>query len=83
MEVLFNETVTNIDAADLRVNSVPATNLVALSPAQFRFEFPQPSTGAVSVCSRQGTVFAISRRRRTISPARHGITPSIPTRPCR
>ena len=49
VEVTFSEPVTNIDATDLRVNGQPATNLIVFSPSQFRFEFPQPPTGTVSM----------------------------------
>jgi hypothetical protein len=49
VEVTFSEAVANVDAADLRVNGVPATNLVAISPARFRFEFAEPPTGAVNL----------------------------------
>lgn len=49
VEVEFSETVTGVDAADLRINGQPATNLVPVSPTQFVFEFPQPPTGRVDV----------------------------------
>jgi hypothetical protein len=54
IEVAFNESVTNIDAADLRLNGAPATNVVELSPSQYRFEFSQPPTGAVMVAFAGG-----------------------------
>jgi hypothetical protein len=54
VEVAFSEAVTNVDAGDLRVNGVAATNLIALSAFRFRFEFPPPSPGAVSVAFAAG-----------------------------
>ncbi|MGA4579421.1 lamin tail domain-containing protein [Limisphaera sp. VF-2] len=49
IEVGFSEPVTGVDAADLRVNGVPATNLVLVGPDQYVFEFPPPPPGPVAV----------------------------------
>ncbi len=49
IEVAFSEPVTGVDAADLRVNSVPATNVFAAAPGQYVFEFAQPAAGTVTV----------------------------------
>jgi hypothetical protein len=49
IEVTFSEAVSGVDAADLLINGVAAANVTMLSPSQYRFEFPQPPTGAVSV----------------------------------
>jgi hypothetical protein len=68
IQVAFSEPVTNVDAADLRVNGAAATNVAALSPLQFRFEFPQPPTGAVSVA------FAAGHGIRDLSPAANSFT---------
>jgi hypothetical protein len=65
VEVTFSEAVANVDAADLRVNGVAATNLVTLSPARFRFEFPEPPVGAVSVS------FATGHGIRDLAPAQN------------
>ena len=62
IEVSFNEVVTNVDAGDLRVSDAPATNVVALTASQYRFEFPQPLTGAASV------VFATGHGIRDLAP---------------
>ena len=47
--VLFSEDVMNVDAGDLLVNGVPATNVVAASPRQYTFQFPQPAPGNVDI----------------------------------
>ena len=47
LEVLFSEAVSGVDASDLLVNGVPATNLTFGVPNQFIFRFQQPPTGAV------------------------------------
>ncbi len=49
VEVLFDEDVQGVDAADLLINGVPATGLSAGSPGQYRFTFPQPPVGPVQV----------------------------------
>ncbi len=49
IEVDFNEPVIGVDAADLRINSVPATGLLFGAPGQFVFEFAPAPTGLVSV----------------------------------
>lgn len=48
VEITFNQSVGGVDAADLRVNGAVVASLTALSPARYRFEFPQPPTGTVS-----------------------------------
>ena len=47
--VLFTEPVIGVDAADLLVNGVAATNLLAITPGQYLFRFEQPSVGPVTV----------------------------------
>jgi hypothetical protein len=54
VDVTFNEAVLNIDAGDLLINGAAATNVLALGPAQFLFEFMQPPTGNVSVAFASG-----------------------------
>jgi hypothetical protein len=54
IQVNFSETVLNVDASDLLINDVPATNLIAVSPSIFTFEFAQPTTGLVSVAFAPG-----------------------------
>jgi hypothetical protein len=49
IEVLFDEDVTGVDASDLLINGVPATDLEFGIPGQFTFKFPQPPTGTVQV----------------------------------
>jgi hypothetical protein len=49
VEVAFSEPVAGVDAADLRINSFPATNVFAAAPEQYVFEFPQPPAVAVTV----------------------------------
>jgi hypothetical protein len=47
--VLFSESVSGVDAADLLINNTPATGLTPASASQFIFTFPQPPTGTVQV----------------------------------
>ena len=49
IEIVFSEPVTGINATDLRINGVAATNLVEMTKSQWVFQFPQPATGAVSI----------------------------------
>lgn len=49
IEVQFNKSVTGVDAGDLLINGIAATNLSAIAPWQYVFEFPQPATGVVQV----------------------------------
>jgi len=49
IEVVFSEDVQGVDAADLLINSQPATNLVVVAPNQYVFEFEQPADGLVQV----------------------------------
>ncbi|MFM1769208.1 MAG: hypothetical protein RJA22_1737 [Verrucomicrobiota bacterium] len=54
IEVNFNEPVEGVDAADLRINSVPASSLFIDSPSRYRFAFTQPATGLVQVAFAPG-----------------------------
>ena len=49
IEVVFSESVANVDAADLLINGQPATSLTISAPWQYVFEFAQPATGRVDV----------------------------------
>ena len=49
IEVIFSENVTGVDAADVLVNGIPATNVKSTSPRNYTFSFPQPSAGEVKV----------------------------------
>ncbi|TMQ01901.1 MAG: hypothetical protein E6L09_01335 [Verrucomicrobia bacterium] len=49
IEVDFSEPVVGVDAADLLINGLPATNVTAFGPLQYVFSFPQPPTGTVQV----------------------------------
>jgi hypothetical protein len=49
IEVIFNEPVTGVGAADLLVNNSPATNLLVQNSAHYIFEFTPPATGMVAV----------------------------------
>ncbi len=49
LEVWFNEWVKGVDAGDLLVNGVPATEVTELAPDHYRFQFPQPDAGTVTV----------------------------------
>lgn len=48
LEVIFSEEVEGVDAADLLINSTPATNVILLAPGQFVFEFSEPAAGSVA-----------------------------------
>ncbi|MDO8944936.1 MAG: lamin tail domain-containing protein, partial [Desulfobacterales bacterium] len=49
IELFFSEQVTNVDAGDLLINGVPATNVTPVTWSQYVFRFPQPPTGQVQV----------------------------------
>ena len=49
IEVIFSENVANVQAAALLVNGQAATNVAAMSGADYIFLFPQPATGTVQV----------------------------------
>jgi hypothetical protein len=68
LDITFSEAVTGVDAADLEVNGTAAANVVVLSPSQYRFEFPQPSAGAVSVA------FATGHDIHDLAPAQNAFT---------
>src|SRR5438094_782737 len=54
IEVFFSEDVQGVDASDLLINGVAATNLNAVTSSQFRFAFSQPSTGTVQIAWAPG-----------------------------
>jgi hypothetical protein len=49
VEILFSEGVIGVDASDLTINGVPATNVVEISPEQYVFTFPAAPTGNVTL----------------------------------
>ena len=49
VEIHFNEPVAGVEAADLLINGQPATNVTVFDPQVYVFEFPQPTTGRVTV----------------------------------
>ena len=49
IELFFDELVTNVDAGDLLINGVTATNVLDINGSQFLFQFPSPPTGTVHV----------------------------------
>lgn len=50
INVLFSERVLNVDAADLLINGVPATNMTSNgSLTNYTFTFPQPAYGTVNI----------------------------------
>lgn len=55
INVLFSERVLNVDAADLLINGVPATNLTSNgSLTNYTFTFPQPAYGTVTITWAEG-----------------------------
>ena len=51
-EILTSEAVKGVDAADLLVNGVAATNVVVVAPDDYVFEFPNPADGPVTLALR-------------------------------
>lgn len=49
VEVLFNRPVTGLDARDLRINGIPATNVTGIGAGPYRFEFPPMAPGNANV----------------------------------
>lgn len=49
VEVQFSVPVTGVEAEDLSINQVPATNVVEVAEAVFLFSFPLPAEGDVRV----------------------------------
>ncbi|HEX7861611.1 MAG TPA: lamin tail domain-containing protein [Verrucomicrobiae bacterium] len=49
LEIKFSETVLGVDAADLLVDGVPATNVQARPGNTFVFQFPQQPAGAADI----------------------------------
>jgi len=50
VNVIFSENVSGVDASDLLVESVAATNVIQLTPREYTFYFPAPAnTGLVTV----------------------------------
>jgi len=47
--VQFSENVQGVNASDLLVNSEPCTNISVISPKEYTFYFPAPTTGTVQV----------------------------------
>lgn len=54
IEVNFSEAVTGVDAADLLVNSTPASSVTPMSSSRFVFQFTQPAVGSVQVAFAGG-----------------------------
>lgn len=52
VEILFSEPVNGVEAADLRINGVGATNVSEITPGQFVFSFPSVPAGPVTVAFR-------------------------------
>ena len=49
VEVFFSEPVQGVDAGDLLINNVPATELSYGVPGQYLFQFAQPAVGLVRI----------------------------------
>jgi hypothetical protein len=49
IEILFNKSVAGVDATDLRINGVPATNVIGFGPGPYLFSFPDQPNGPVSI----------------------------------
>jgi hypothetical protein len=49
IEVFFSKAVSGVDASDLLMNGIPATNVDGITPSQYYFEFAEPPPGEVHV----------------------------------
>jgi len=49
IEVIFSEPVSGVDAADLRINNVPATSVSGSDAGPYKFQFPTPANGVVNI----------------------------------
>ena len=49
LEVHFSEGVKGVNAGDLLINGVPATNMLVYGPEVYVFQFPQPAIGLVQI----------------------------------
>ncbi len=49
LEVAFTEGVKGVEATDLLINGIPATNVVAFAPDVYLFEFAPPPVGLVQI----------------------------------
>lgn len=54
LDITFNESVLNVEAADLTLNSQPATGLQMINAGRYIFSFPAPATGLVQVAFAAG-----------------------------
>lgn len=54
LEILFNEPVNGVEAADLLINGRPAESVTEAGPGQFVFVFDPAPAGAVAVAFRPG-----------------------------
>ncbi len=54
IEVQFSEGVRGVDAADLQINGVAATQVTAVAPDDYVFRFAPPATGLVKVAWASG-----------------------------
>ncbi len=52
IEVRFDEGVLGVDAADLLINGLPASDLIVLTPQHYLFQFAQPPLGPINVTWR-------------------------------
>src|SRR2546425_3767244 len=49
IDILFENSVTGVDASDLLLDGVAATDVTVASPREYLFHFSQPPTGVVTV----------------------------------
>src|SRR6185503_19839857 len=54
VEVVFSEAVDGIDAGDLTLNALAATNVFGAVPGQYVWQFSEPATGTVSIAFISG-----------------------------
>jgi len=75
MEVAFSKQVEGVGAADLRVNGTPATNLVQITPQQFRWEFPTITNGVVNFTWAAGHgIYGVDANSNSFTPTNWSIT---------
>jgi len=49
IEVTFSEPVSGVDAADLRINNIPATSVSGEDAGPYEFQFAMPANGTVNI----------------------------------
>jgi hypothetical protein len=54
IDIVFDDAVQGVEAADLLINSLPASSLTVVSPREYVFTFTQPANGVVNLAWAAG-----------------------------